>query len=144
MDTLCVVAATDSTHSGRKKTCLEWSKMTQYRVIWSGYTRFRGVPGVGLDANTEWQFVEIGRWIKYAHSVKSETINLDRRVDLRRARMLFQSEETLGCILRVSLEYASCVFGYDTSTWYRWDTVSIRGWFEIYCAGSVSEKSRSW
>jgi len=120
------------------------------RVMWSGYTRFRGMPGVGSypglgsNVNNEWQLVNIGRWIENASGVKSGTINLVRRVDLRCAWTSFLSEEILGCIHRVSLEYASRISAYDTSTWYCLDSLSIPGCLEIYCTGSVSGESRSW
>jgi len=119
MDTRCVLAATDSTHWGRKTIYFEWSKMNHSRVLGSGYTRFRGVPGVGSYVINEWWLVETGHWIEYQCGVKSETINLNRRLDLSSAWIWFLSEEIFGCILRVSLKYVSCVFGYDTSTRYR-------------------------
>ena len=144
MDTLCVLAATDSMHSEKKKICLEWSKMNRSRVMWSGYIRFRGVSGVGSFVSNKWWHVEIGRWIEYACSVKSETINLDRRVNKRCSCILFLSEDILGYMLLVILEYASRVLGYNTSTRHRLDSLSIPGSSEIYCAGSVSGKSRSW
>jgi hypothetical protein len=86
----------------------------------------------------------MGRWIEFACGVKSETINLDRRVKLRCTWTSFLSEEILGCILRVSLEYTSRVSGYDTSTWYCLDSLSIPGWLKKYGTGSVSWESRSW
>jgi len=100
--------------------------------------------GVGAYDNDEWRLVKIGRWIEYACGVKSETINLDSIVALRCAGTSFLSEEMLGCILRVGLEYASRVSGYDPSTRYRLDSYSIPGWLEIFGAGSVSGESRSW
>ena len=127
-----------------EKICLEWSKMNRSRAMRSGYTRFRGVPGVGSYVNNEWLRVKIGRWIEYACGVKSETINLNRRVELRCARSSFLSAEILGWLYRVSLEYASRVSGYDASTRYRLDSLSIHGWLAIYCTGSVSGESRSW
>jgi len=62
---------------------------------------------------------------------KSETINLDRRVDLRCGWTSFLSEEILSFILRVSLEYSRGVLGYDISTRYRLDSLSIQGWLDI-------------
>jgi len=87
--------------------------------------------GVGAYDNNEWWRVKLGRWMEYACGVKSKTIKLDSIVSLRCAWTSFQSEEMLGCILRVSLEYASRVSGYDTSTWYRLDSLSIPGWLDI-------------
>ena len=78
--TLCVLAATDS------------------KIIQSGYSRFRGVPGVGSYVNIECRHVKMSRWIEYACGVKSETITLDRRVDLRCAWTALLSEWILGCI----------------------------------------------
>jgi len=127
-----------------KEIWLEWSKMSYSRVTRSGYGQFRGVPEVGSYGNNEWRLVKSGSWIEYACGVKSETINLDRRVDLRCAWISFLSEEILGCILWVCRDYASRVSGYDTSTGYRLDSLSIPGWLEIYCTGSVSGKSRHW
>jgi len=98
--TLCVLAVTDS------------------KVMQSGYWRFRGVPGVGSYVNNDCQHVEISLWIEYACGVKSETITLVRRVDLRCAWTSFRREEILGCILPVRLGYASLDLGYDTSTRY--------------------------
>ena len=74
--------------------------------------------------------VEISHWIEYAWGVKSETVTLDRRVDLRCDWTWFLSDEIHGCILRVSLEYASRVLGYDTLSGYRLDSLSIPGWLE--------------
>jgi len=128
----------------KEKVCLEWSEMTRSRAIWSGYSWFRGVPGVGSYVNNEWLLVKIGRWIEYACGVKSETINLDRWVNFRCTWASFLSEEILGCIHRVILEYASCISGYNLSTRYCSDRLSIPGWVEIYCTGSVSGESRSW
>jgi len=118
--------------------------MNRSKVMRSGYTWFRGVPGVGSYVNNEWRLVRIGQWIEYACGVKSETINLDRRVDLKCAWTSFPREEILGWIVQVSLESASHVSGYDASTQYRLDTLSIPGWLEIYCDGTVSGESRSW
>jgi len=118
--------------------------MNHSRAMRSGYTRFAGVAGVGLYVNNEWLLVKVGRWIEYVCGVKSGTINHDRRVDLMCTWTLFLSEEILSFILLVSLEYASCVSGYNTSTRYRFESLSIPGWFKIYCTGSVSGESRSW
>jgi len=143
MDTLC--ARSHRFNPFRKdQICLVWSKMNHSRVMRSGYAQFRGVPGVGSYNNNGSRLVKIGRWIEYAWGVKSETINLDRRVDLRGAWISFLSEEILGGFLRGSLEYASRVSGYDTSTRSGIDSLSIPGWLEICSAGSVSGKSRSW
>ena len=128
----------------KEKICLERSKMNHSRAMRSGYTEFRGVPGVGSYVNNEWLLVKIGRWIEYECGVKSETINCDRWVSLRCAWTSFLSEEILGCMLRVSLEYTCRVSGYYTSTRYRLDCLSIPGWFKVYCTGSVSGGSRSW
>jgi hypothetical protein len=87
--------------------------------------------------------VKIGQWIEFVCGIKSKTINLDRRVDLRSAWTSFLSEEILGCILPVSLEYASHVSGYDTSIRYSLHSLAIPGWLEIYCTGSVSGQLRS-
>jgi hypothetical protein len=38
----------------------------------SGYTRFRGRPGVGLYVNNVWRLVEISCSIEYACCVKSD------------------------------------------------------------------------
>ena len=100
--------------------------------------------GVGAYDNNEWRLVKIGHWTEYACSVKSETIKLNRIVPLRCAWTSFRSEEMLGWILRVSLKYVSSVSGYDTSTRYRLDSLSIPGWLEIFWAGSVSGELRSW
>jgi hypothetical protein len=67
----------------KKKICLEWSKMNHSRAMRSGYTWFRGMPGVRSYVNNEWLQVKIGRYIEYACGVKSEATNLNRRVDLR-------------------------------------------------------------
>jgi len=143
MDTLC--AGSHRFNAFRKnQICLERSKMNYSRAMQSGYAQFRGVPGVGSYVNNESQLVKIGRWIEYAWGAKSETINLDRRVDLRCPWIWFLSEDIFGCFLRVSLQYASCVSGYDTSSRSGIDSLWIPGWLEIYCAGSVSETSRSW
>jgi len=64
-------------------------------------------------------------------------------VDLRCAWTSFLSEEILGCILPISLNYASCVSGYNTSTRYRLGSLSIHGLLEIYCTGSIAGGSRS-
>jgi len=138
MDTLCAGSHRFNTFR-KEEICLEWSKMNHSRVMWSGYAKFRGVRGVGSYVNNESLLVKIGHWIEYACGVKSETINLNRS-----AWISFLSEEILDCILQVSWEYASRVSGYDTSTWYGIDSLSIPWWLEIYCAGSVSGKSRSW
>jgi hypothetical protein len=87
--------------------------------------------GVGAYDNNEWRLDKFGRWMEYACGVKSETIKLDSRVPLRCAWNSFLSEEMLGCMLRVSLEYASRVSGYDTPTRYRLDSLSIPGWLDI-------------
>jgi len=69
----------------RKEICLEWSKINDSRVMRSGYARVRGVLAVGSYINNEWWLIKIGHCIEYACSIKSETINLNRRVDLRYA-----------------------------------------------------------
>jgi len=143
MDTLCAGSHTFDAFR-EEEICLEWSTMNHSRVMQSRYAQFRGVPGVGSYVNNESRLVKIGRWIEHARGVKSGTINLDRRVDLRCAWISFLSEEILGCNLRVSVEYASRVSGYDTPSWYGIDSLSIPRWLEIYCAGSVSGKWRSW
>jgi hypothetical protein len=73
----------------------------------SGYSRCRGVSGVGSHINYESLHVEISHCIEYACGVKSETIILDWRVDVRCARISLLSDEILSCVVRVSLEYAS-------------------------------------
>jgi len=118
--------------------------MNHSRAMWSGYTLFRGMSGVASYVNNEWLLVKIGRWIEYACGVQSETINRDRRVDFSCAWTSFLSEEILGWILQVSLQHASRVSQYDTSTRYRLDCLSIPAWFDKYCTGSVSGGSRSW
>jgi len=87
--------------------------------------------GVGAYDNHEWRLDKSGRWMEYACGFKSETIKLDSRVPLRCAWNSFLSEEMLGSMLRVSLEYASHVSGYDTPTRYRLDSLSIPGWLDI-------------
>jgi hypothetical protein len=87
--------------------------------------------GVGAYDNNAWQVVKIGRWMEYACSVKSETIKLNRIVLLTCAWTSFLSKEMLSCTLCVSLEYASHISGYDTSTRYRLDCLSIQGWLDI-------------
>ena len=124
--TLCVLAATDS------------------KVMQSGYSRFRGMPGVGSYVSNERLHVEICRWIEYVCGVQSETITPDRWVDLRCAWTSFLSEEILGWLLPVGLEYAGCLLRFDTSTRYRLDSLCIPAWLEIYCDGSVSGKSKCW
>jgi hypothetical protein len=57
--------------------------MNHSRAMRSGYTQFRGVPGVGSYVNNERLLDKIGRLIEYARGVKSETISLDWRVNLR-------------------------------------------------------------
>jgi len=69
MDTPCVLAGTDPTHSRRKKICFGWSKMKHSRVMRSGYTRCRGVFGVEKLVYHKSRLVEIGRWIAYACGV---------------------------------------------------------------------------
>jgi len=133
----------DTLHAGSPRD-KAFGKMNRSKVIRSGYTRFRGVPGVVSYVNTECLLVEISLSIEYVCSVKSEAIKLDRRVDLRCAWSVFPSKEIFGCILRVILQYASHVVGYDTSTRYRSDSRYIPGWLDLYCAGSVSGKSRCW
>jgi len=133
-DSRCVLAGKDSKHSGRKKICFECSKMN----------RSEACLGEGAYDNNEWWLVKIGRWMEYACRVKSETHKLDSVEPLRCTWTLFLSEEMLGCILRVSQDYVSRVWGYDTSTHYRLDSISIAGWLEIFGAGSVSGESRSW
>jgi len=118
--------------------------MNHSRAMWSWYTHFRGVPGVGSYVNNMGLRVKIGQWIEYVCSIKSENINLDRRVDLRCDLSSFLNEEILGWILRVSLEYASCASGYDMSTQYCLARLCIPGWLEIYCTEFVSGESRSW
>jgi len=46
--------------------------MNHSRVMQSGYTQIRGVPGVGLHVNNEWRLLGIGRFTEYACSVISE------------------------------------------------------------------------
>jgi len=101
--------------------CFEWSKIN----------RSEACLGVGAYDNNEWRRVKFGRWMEYACGVKSETIKLDSIVSLRCAWTSFLSEEMLGCMLRVSLEYASRVSGYDTSIRYRLVSLSITGWLDI-------------
>jgi hypothetical protein len=122
--TLCELAATDS------------------KIIQSGYTRFSGVPGVGSYVDTSSLLVDISHWIEYACGVKSDTISLDRRVDLRWAWTSSLSEQRLSCILRISQVYMCGVSGYDTSTRYRLDSHSIPWEFDIYRAESVSGELR--
>jgi hypothetical protein len=124
--TCCVLAAPDS------------------KAMQSGYSWYRGVAGVGSYVNNECLHVETSLWIEYECGVKSGTITLDRQVNLKYAWISLLSEEILGSILRVSLEYGSRVLGYDTSTQYRLDSLSIPGWLEMYCDGSVSGESRCW
>jgi hypothetical protein len=87
--------------------------------------------GVWAYDNNGWRLVKIRRWMEYARGVTSETIKLDRIVLLRCARTVFQNEELLGCTIRVSLEYAGRVSGYNTSTRYHLDSISIAGWLDI-------------
>ena len=82
---------------------------------------------MGISGNNEWRLVEIDLSIASVCNVKSETIKLNMRVDLRCTRTSFMREEILSCILQVSLEYVSCVSGYDTSTLYHSDSLSIPG-----------------
>jgi hypothetical protein len=124
--TLFVLAATDS------------------KVMQSGYSRFRGAPGVGSYKNNECLHIEMSRGILYACSVKSETITFDKRVDLRCTWISWLSKEILGWIFRKSVEYPFRVLGYNTLTRYRLDSLSIPGWLEIYCDGSVSGESKCW
>jgi len=88
--------------------------------------------------------VKISHWIDYACSVKSETITLDRRVDLWCVWTSFLSEKIHGCIPRISLEYASHVLGYEIFTRYCLDSLSLPRWLERYSTGSISRESRSW
>jgi len=101
--------------------------MNHSRVMQSGDTWFRGVPGVRSYDNNEWWLVRIGRGIEYACGVKFETIKLDRMVHLGWAGTSSLSEEIFGCMLRVSLEYPSRVLGYDTSIQYCLDSLSVPG-----------------
>jgi hypothetical protein len=112
--------------------------------MWSVYTLFGGVPEVGSCVNPEWRLVQIGRRTQYACSVKSETIKVNRIVYFRCGGTWFLSEEILGLILSVSLEYTRCVSGYDISTTYRIDSLSIPAWLDINCTVSGSGESRSW
>ena len=112
--TLCVLAATDS------------------KAMQSGNSQFRGMPEVGSYVKYECLHIEMSCWIVYACSVKSETIKLDRIVLLRCAWTSFLSEEMLSCTIRVSLEYASRISGYDTLTRSRLDCLSIPGWLDIW------------
>jgi hypothetical protein len=112
--------------------------------MWSGYMQFGSMPGVGSSVNRKWRIVEVGRWKESGYGVNSEIINLDRRMDLRCAGTSFLSEEIVGWIHMVSLGCASGVLGYNTSTWYCIDSLPISGWLDMYCAQSVSGKSRSW
>jgi len=127
------MAGMDWKYSGRKRICLERSKMNCSEAY----------LGVGAYVNDEWRLVEIGREMEYACCVKSETTKLDRMLPWWCAWTSFLNEEMLCCILRVSQVYASRVFGYDTSTGCRSDSLSIPGWLEISCAASVSGESRS-
>jgi hypothetical protein len=102
----------------KEEICLEWSNMNHARVMRSRYAQFRGMHGVGSYVNNEWRLAKIGYWIEYACGVKSETINLDRRVALRCAWVSFLSEEIFCCILQVSLECASPISWYNTPTGY--------------------------
>jgi hypothetical protein len=143
MDTLC--AGSRRFNAFRKeRICPECSKMNYSRVMWSANAQFRGLPGVLSYVNNRWWLVKIGHWIEHACTIKSETINLDRRLDLRCNWISFQREEILSCILQVSLQYTSRVSGYNTSTGYGLDSLSIPRWLEKYCAGSVSGKSQGW
>jgi hypothetical protein len=87
--------------------------------------------GVGAYHNNEWRLFKIRRWIEYVCVVKSETIKLDHIVPLRCACTSLLSKEMLGSTLWVSLEYASCVSGYDISPRYRLDSPCIPGWLGI-------------
>jgi len=118
--------------------------MNGSRLMRSVYTWCGGVPGVGSYVNTEWRLVKIGRRIEYTCGVKSETIKLNRIVYLRCAWTSFLSNEILGCIFQVSLEYARCVEGYHISTGYRIDSHSISGRLQIYYTKSISRESKSW
>jgi len=87
--------------------------------------------------------VKISLRIAYVCGVKSGTITLDRRVGPRCAWTSLLSEDILGCIVRVSLEYPSRVLEYDTSIRYRLDSLSNPGWLEIYCTlQDQSQESR--
>jgi len=98
----------------------------------SKMNRSEACLGVGVYDNNEWRLVKIGSWMEYACGVKSETIKLDSIVPLRCAWTSFLSEEMLGCTLRISLDYARRVSGYNTSPWSRLDTLSIPGWLYIW------------
>ena len=77
--------------------------------------------------NNKCLHVEISRSIEYACGVKSETITLNKKVDLTFALISLLSEEILSGSLRVRLEFAGRIVGYDTSTRYRSDGLSIPG-----------------
>jgi hypothetical protein len=98
--------------------------MNHSKVMPSGYAQFRRVPAVGSCVNNGSRLVKIGRCIEYAWGVKSETINLDRRVDLRSARGTFMSEELLCYFLWGCFEHMSCVSRYDISTQFDIDSRS--------------------
>jgi len=138
-DTLCVLAATDPQHSDRKKTCLEWSKVDCSRVIQSGYTQFSRVPKLGSYLNNDWQLLEIGlfnRICMWCWIWDNQT-----RQDSASEVCLNLKPEQLNTprhILWVILECTSCILQYDISTPYHLDCLSIPGWLQIYCAGSVS------
>jgi len=71
-------------------------------------------------------------------------LNMCAMSNLRCTWISLLSEEILNCNRQVSLEYGSRAWEYDTSTRYRLDCLSIPGWLEIYCAGSVEGKSKNW
>jgi len=108
------------------------------------YTQFRGVPGVGSYLNNKWQLVNIGQWIEYVCGVKSETISLNRRVDLRCVQTKFLSKEILDSIHQARFEFESCISGYIPLTQYRQDSLCIHVSSKIYCTRSVWGVSRSW
>jgi hypothetical protein len=87
--------------------------------------------GVWAYDSKEWRLVNIGRGMEYEWGVKSETIKLERIVLLRCSWTSFLSDEMLGCTIRVNQEYARRVSGYDTSTRYPLDCLSIPRWLDI-------------
>jgi len=113
---------------------LEWSKMNYSEACF----------GVESYVNNDWRLVKIGHWVDYGCGVNSETIKLDRMVPLRCARCELLCEKILGCIVGVSLRYASRSLEYDTSTRYRLDSLCIPAWLKIFCTGSISGGWRCW
>jgi len=80
--------------------------------------------------------------MEYACSVKSETFKLDYKVDLRCTWSIILSEEILSYIFfRVRWNLVSHILGYDTSTEYHLDSLSIWQWLWI-SVPDVSHESR--